>query len=136
MPSGMPRAFLRLRPAVWIPREKHASHRRFQTGRGIAAPVRQTGPGEEAFCELQVASLDIERQFRGMTRGPGFYQWLEEGSLACRYAGGERAVAIRRAQQRRRRPAEESEAAQKLPAGRSGRRLRLKDAFDQRKRGG
>jgi len=67
---------------------------------------------DEAFFELQVGLLDIEREFRGMTRRAGIYQALEDRLRACQYASEDEAIAIRQEQEQRRQAANEEQTAQ------------------------
>lgn len=53
---------------------------------------------DEDFFTLQTELLDIERQFRGMSRRPGIYEALEDRLRARQYASEEEAVRIRREQ--------------------------------------
>jgi DNA sulfur modification protein DndC len=50
---------------------------------------------DEDFFTLQTELLDIERQFRGMSRRPGIYEALEDRLKARQYASEEEAVRIR-----------------------------------------
>ncbi|MEI8373798.1 MAG: DNA phosphorothioation system sulfurtransferase DndC [Planctomycetota bacterium] len=50
---------------------------------------------DENFFTLQTELLDIERQFRGMSRRPGIYEALEDRLRARQYASEEEAVRIR-----------------------------------------
>ena len=50
---------------------------------------------DEDFFTLQTELLDIERQFRGMSRRPGIYEALEDRLRARQYASEEEAVRIR-----------------------------------------
>ncbi len=51
--------------------------------------------GDEDFFTLQTELLDIERQFRGMSRRPGIYEALEDRLRARQYASEAEAVRIR-----------------------------------------
>jgi len=63
----------------------------------------QTICGEDAdFFTLQTELLDIERQFRGMSRRPGIYEALEDRLRARQFASEEEAVRIRGAEQAKR----------------------------------
>jgi DNA sulfur modification protein DndC len=57
---------------------------------------------DEEFFELQVGLLDIEREFRGMTRRVGIYEALEDRLRASQYGSEHKAIAIRQEQERRR----------------------------------
>jgi DNA sulfur modification protein DndC len=57
---------------------------------------------DPAFFELQVSLLDIERQYRGMSRRAGIYEALESQLRAGQYADENEALAIRVEQERRR----------------------------------
>jgi DNA sulfur modification protein DndC len=56
---------------------------------------------DEAFFELAADMLDVERQFRGMTRRAGIFDALEECLKAGQYASEEEAIRIRREQEAR-----------------------------------
>jgi len=58
--------------------------------------------GDEEFFQLQTGLLDIEREFRGMSRRAGIYETLEDRLRAKQYAGEEEALAIRQEEERRR----------------------------------
>jgi len=75
--------------------------------------LREICGNDEAFFELQVALLDIEREFRGMTRRAGIYQALEDRLRVSQYKSEEEAVAIRQEQERRRLEVNEEGAARK-----------------------
>src|SRR5208337_940767 len=51
--------------------------------------------GDEDFFTLQTELLDIERQFRGMSRRLGIYEALEDRLRARQYASEAEAVRIR-----------------------------------------
>jgi DNA sulfur modification protein DndC len=57
---------------------------------------------DEEFFELQTQLLDIEREYRGMTRRAGIFEALEERFRAYQYGGEEAAIVIRQDQERRR----------------------------------
>ncbi len=57
---------------------------------------------DPAFFELQVSLLDIERQYRGMSRRAGIYEALESQLRACQFSDEDEALAIRLDQERRR----------------------------------
>lgn len=65
------------------------------------------GEDEELF-ELQAALLDIEREHRGMSRRAGIYDALEERFRVGQFANEQEALAIRQAEDRRRRDVSES----------------------------
>jgi len=75
--------------------------------------LREVCGDDETFFELQVALLDIEREFRGMTRRSGIYQALEDRLRANQYQSEEEAIAIRQEQERRRGEANEDRTAHK-----------------------
>ncbi len=77
--------------------------------------LREVCSGDEAFFELQVGLLDIEREFRGMTRRAGIYQALEDRLRASQYESEEEAITIRQEQERRRQKANEEKAIHKPP---------------------
>jgi len=58
------------------------------------------GDDQELF-ELQTSLLDIERDFRGMTRRAGIYEAIEDRLRACQFSGEEEALEIRRSEKRR-----------------------------------
>lgn len=60
---------------------------------------------DEQFFELQASLLDIEREFRGMSRRAGIYEKLEDRLQASQFSGEEEALTIRREEERRRRTA-------------------------------
>ena len=49
----------------------------------------------ERFFELQVSLLDVEREFRGMSRRSGIYEALEDRLRACQFENETQALAIR-----------------------------------------
>lgn len=57
---------------------------------------------DEEFFELQVQLLDIEREFRGMSRRAGIFQSLEDRLRASQYGNEEKAIEIRNEEERRR----------------------------------
>lgn len=58
--------------------------------------------GDQAFFELMVSLLDVERQFRGMTRRSGIFDALEECVKSRLYATEDEAVAVLGRRQRER----------------------------------
>ncbi|MCI0623312.1 MAG: DNA phosphorothioation system sulfurtransferase DndC [Acidobacteria bacterium] len=64
--------------------------------------LREVCGADDAFFDLQAGLLDIERQFRGMSRRAGIYQALEDCLRAGQYANEEEALAIRQDEERRR----------------------------------
>jgi DNA sulfur modification protein DndC len=60
---------------------------------------------DEEFFEFQTQLLDIEREYRGMTRRAGIFEALEERFRAYQYGGEQEAVEIRMNQEDRRRAA-------------------------------
>lgn len=62
------------------------------------------GEDDELF-DLQVALLDIEREYRGMSRRAGIYHALEGRLRVSQYASEQEAIAIRQDQEKRRREA-------------------------------
>jgi DNA sulfur modification protein DndC len=64
---------------------------------------------DEEFFSLQVALLDIEREFRGMTRRPGIYEAIEDRLRVSQYRSEDEAIAIRTEQERRRNAIESGE---------------------------
>jgi DNA sulfur modification protein DndC len=64
--------------------------------------LQQVCGDDEEFFQLQVSLLDIERQFRGMTRRAGIFTALEDRLRVHQYRDEQEAVAIRQDQERRR----------------------------------
>ncbi len=58
---------------------------------------------DEEFFEFQTQLLDIEREYRGMTRRAGIFEALEERFRAYQYGGEREAVEIRMGEEGRRR---------------------------------
>lgn len=61
---------------------------------------------DEQFFQLQTSLLDVEREFRGMSRRAGIYEALEERFRMNQYSSEEVALEIRRDEERRRQEAE------------------------------
>jgi DNA sulfur modification protein DndC len=59
------------------------------------------GDDQELF-QLQASLLDIEREFRGMSRRAGIYEALEDRLRSGQYSSEEEALAIRQEEERRR----------------------------------
>ncbi len=66
---------------------------------------------EEEFFELQTQLLDIEREYRGMTRRAGIFEALEERFRAYQYGGEQHAIAVRKGEEERRRTAMQKDSA-------------------------
>lgn len=66
---------------------------------------------DQEFFQLQANLLDIEREFRGMSRRAGIYEALEERLRAGQYSSEEEALAIRQDEEARRKEAEQSQDA-------------------------
>ena len=64
--------------------------------------LREACGEDEGFFELQASLLDIEREYRGMSRRAGIYEALEDRLKAGQFANEEEALAIRREEERRR----------------------------------
>jgi DNA sulfur modification protein DndC len=64
--------------------------------------LREVCGEDEEFFRLQSGLLDIEREFRGMSRRAGIYEALEERLRAGQFASEQEALAIRQEQERRR----------------------------------
>jgi DNA sulfur modification protein DndC len=64
--------------------------------------LREVCGADEGFFELQASLLDIEREYRGMSRRAGIYEALEDRLKAGQFANEEEALAIRREEERRR----------------------------------
>lgn len=63
--------------------------------------------GDDAeFFQLQTSLLDIEREYRGMSRRAGIYEALDERLRAGQYSSEEEALAIRQDEEERRKEAE------------------------------
>jgi DNA sulfur modification protein DndC len=58
--------------------------------------------GDAELFQLQASLLDIEREYRGMSRRAGIYEALEDRLRAGQYASEEEALAIRQEEERRR----------------------------------
>lgn len=56
---------------------------------------------DDVFFRLQTELLDIEREFRGMTRRAGIYEAIEKRLKAARFSDGEEAFAARDAEEKR-----------------------------------
>ncbi len=69
--------------------------------------LRDVCGDDEAFFDLQTALLDVEREYRGMSRRAGIYEALEDRLTLGQYGNEEEALAIRRNEEIRRREAEE-----------------------------
>ena len=75
---------------------------------------------DEEFFEFQTQLLDIEREYRGMTRRAGIFEALEERFRAYQYGGEQEAVEIRMDQEDRRRAADERKPGRGRTAGHRG----------------
>lgn len=69
--------------------------------------LKEVAGDDECFFELQANLLDIERQFRGMSRRAGIYEALEDRLKAHQFVSEDEAIMIRRNEERRRREASE-----------------------------
>ena len=58
------------------------------------------------FFQLQASLLDIEREFRGMSRRAGIYEALDDRLRASQYGSEEEALAIRQEERKRHEDAE------------------------------
>ncbi|MCY2991740.1 MAG: DNA phosphorothioation system sulfurtransferase DndC [Planctomycetota bacterium] len=67
--------------------------------------LRELCGDDEALLQLQASLLDIEREFRGMSRRAGIYEALEDRLRVNQYRGEEDALAIRKEEERRKRRA-------------------------------
>ncbi|WP_459557663.1 adenine nucleotide alpha hydrolase family protein [Lacunimicrobium album] len=79
--------------------------------------------GDPVFFELQVSLLDIERQYRGMSRRAGIYEALESQLRTAQYSDETLALAIRLEEERRRDEA-------KLPSTEESRLFAQRSLFD------
>lgn len=57
--------------------------------------------GDEVFFQLQTELLDIEREYRGMTRRAGIYDSIEERLKAAQFSDEDEAFRVRDAEQQR-----------------------------------
>jgi DNA sulfur modification protein DndC len=64
--------------------------------------LREVCNGDLSLFELQVCLLDIERQYRGMTRRAGIYEALETQLRASQFADEQEALKIKLDEERRR----------------------------------
>ena len=64
--------------------------------------LREACGQNESLFELQRTLLDIEREFRGMTRRAGIFDALEDRLRAGQFADESEAISIRRAEEERR----------------------------------
>ena len=62
----------------------------------------------DRFFELQVGLLDVEREFRGMSRRTGIYAALEDRLRACQFESEEQALAIRQEEEQLRKEVDEA----------------------------
>ena len=62
----------------------------------------------DRFFELQVGLLDVEREFRGMSRRIGIYAALEDRLRACQFESEEQALAIRQEEEQLRKEVDEA----------------------------
>lgn len=62
----------------------------------------------ERFFELQVSLLDVEREFRGMSRRSGIYEALEDRLRACQFESETQALAIRQGEDQLRQEVDEA----------------------------
>src|SRR5205085_854340 len=63
--------------------------------------LQEACEGDEELFQLQAGLLDIEREYRGMSRRAGIYEALEDRLRTGQYANEEEALAIRQEEQRR-----------------------------------
>ncbi len=70
--------------------------------------LRDVCGGDEAYFELHASLLDVEREYRGMSRRAGIYEALEERLKIGQFGNEEEALEIRRVEEQRRREAEET----------------------------
>lgn len=72
--------------------------KRGDEGNGLRADdwaiLREACGDDQAFFDLQVALLGVERQFRGMSRRAGIYEVLEDRLRTGLYGNEQEAVAI------------------------------------------
>ncbi len=72
--------------------------KRGDEGNGLRADdwelLREVCGGDQAFFDLQVSLLGVERQFRGMSRRAGIYEVLEDRLRTGLYGSEQEAVAV------------------------------------------
>lgn len=71
--------------------------------------LREVCGEDEAFFELQAGLLDVEREYRGMSRRAGIFEALEGRLKIGQYGNEDEALEIRRREEQRRREADETE---------------------------
>ncbi len=76
--------------------------------------LRDVCGDDEAFFELQTGLLDIERDYRGMSRRAGIYEALEDRLRTGQFANEVEALAIRQAEEARRDEADVIETTSSL----------------------
>jgi DNA sulfur modification protein DndC len=64
--------------------------------------LREVCGEDDDFFQLQAALLDVEREFRGMSRRAGIYNALEDRLRAGQYGNEEEAISIRKGEELRR----------------------------------
>jgi DNA sulfur modification protein DndC len=64
--------------------------------------LREVCGDDDEFFQLQATLLDVEREYRGMSRRAGIYEALEDRLRAGQFSNEQEALAIRQAEQRRR----------------------------------
>jgi DNA sulfur modification protein DndC len=69
--------------------------------------LREVCGEDDDFFQLQAALLDVEREFRGMSRRAGIYDALEDRLRAGQYGNESDAISIRRDEEQRRSKADE-----------------------------
>ena len=74
--------------------------------------LREVCGEDEEFFRLQTGLLDIEREFRGMSRRTGIYEALGARLRAGQFANEQEALAIRQDQENRREEATRTDPAQ------------------------
>ena len=67
--------------------------------------LRQICGSDEDYFQLQARLLDVEREFRGMSRRAGIYEALEDVLKTNQYGNEKEALAIRQDEERRRQEA-------------------------------
>ena len=67
--------------------------------------LRQICGDDEDYFQLQARLLDVEREFRGMSRRAGIYEALEDVLKTNQYGNEKEAIAIRQNEERRRQEA-------------------------------
>ena len=76
--------------------------------------LQEACDGDPELFQLQASLLDIEREYRGMSRRAGIYEALEERLRAGQYGSEAEALAIRQEEERRRDEIEDAPSEEPL----------------------